>query len=60
MQAVRVPGLQPRLGRPIEGIPEEFREWTIDFGDRGYMARYRVDANGVTVLAVRRQKKAGS
>lgn len=59
VQAVRVLGLQPRLGRPIEGMPEEFREWIIDFGDSGYVARYRVDADGVTVLAVRHQKEAG-
>lgn len=31
-------GDQPRMGRLIEGLPEEFREWLIDFGDSGYIA----------------------
>lgn len=59
VKAVQVLGLQPRLGRPIEDMPEEFREWIIDFGDSGYVARYRIDTEGVTVLAVRQQKEVG-
>jgi plasmid stabilization system protein ParE len=31
-QGMKVLGQQPRLGRPIEDMPDEFREWTIDFG----------------------------
>ena len=26
---------QPSMGRPIEGLPEAFREWVIPFGDSG-------------------------
>ncbi|XVJ70868.1 MAG: type II toxin-antitoxin system RelE/ParE family toxin [Rhizobacter sp.] len=59
LQAVRVLGLQPHIGRPIEEMPDEFREWVIDFGDSGYVARYRIDADSVTVLAVRHQKEVG-
>jgi plasmid stabilization system protein ParE len=58
-QGVKVLGLQPGIGRPIEDMPDEFREWLIDFGDSGYVARYRVDAETVIVLAVRHQKEAG-
>lgn len=58
-QGVNVLGLQPGIGRPIEDMPDEFREWLIDFGDSGYVARYRVDAETVIVLAVRHQKEAG-
>jgi hypothetical protein len=40
-------------------MPEEFREWVIDFGDSGYVARYRIDSDAVTLLAVRHQKELG-
>jgi plasmid stabilization system protein ParE len=50
---------QPRIGRPVEDMPPEFRDWLIDFGDSGYVARYRIDNDMVTILAVRHQKEAG-
>lgn len=51
---------QPRLGRLAEDLPEEFREWLIDFGNSGYVVRYHLDQEGnVTILAVRHQKEAG-
>lgn len=59
MKAVQVLGLQPQIGRPIDDMPEEFREWIIDFGDSGYVARYRIDPDAVTILAVRHQKETG-
>jgi plasmid stabilization system protein ParE len=59
VKAVQVLGLQPQLGRPIEDMPDEFREWVIDFGDSGYVARYRIDSDAVTLLAVRHQKEVG-
>ena len=59
VKAVQVLSLQPRLGRPIEDMPDEFREWIIDFGDSGYVARYRIDSDAVTILAVRHQKEVG-
>ncbi len=58
-QGVNVLGQQPGIGRPIEDMPEEFREWIIDFGESGYVARYRIDVNAVTILAVRHQKEVG-
>ena len=58
-EGVRVLGLQPGIGRHIEDMPDEFREWLIDFGDSGYVARYRVDAEAIVILAVRHQKEAG-
>ena len=58
-QGVRVLGQQPGIGRPIDEMPDEFREWIVDFGDGGYVVRYRLDSNGVTILAVRHQKEAG-
>lgn len=58
-QGVKAIGLQPGIGRPIEDMPDEFREWVIDFGDSGYVARYRLDADEVVILAVRHQREAG-
>lgn len=56
---VKVLGQQPSVGRPIEEMSNEFREWIIDFGDSGYVARYRIDSDVVTILAVRHQKEVG-
>ena len=58
-QGVQVLGLQPGIGRPIEDMPDQFREWPIDFGSSGYVARYCIDGDDVIVLAVRHQKEAG-
>jgi len=54
---VKMLGQQPSVGRPIEDMPEDFREWIIDFGDSGYVARYRINREAVTILAVRHQKE---
>lgn len=51
--------LQPHIGRMIEDLEVEFREWIIDFGNDGYVVWYRLDAEQVTILAVRHQKEAG-
>lgn len=49
----------PRVGRVVEEMDEAFRDWPVDFGDSGYVVRYRVDGERVTILAVRHQKEAG-
>jgi plasmid stabilization system protein ParE len=59
VKAVQVLGLQPQRGRPVEDIPVEYREWLIDFGDSGYVARYRYDGASVVILALRHQKEVG-
>lgn len=56
---VTVLGRQPGIGRPIDDMPDEFREWIIDFGDSGYLVRYRIRPDAVTILAVRHQKEVG-
>jgi plasmid stabilization system protein ParE len=58
-KAVQVLGLQPQTGRLIEDLPGEYREWLIDFGDSGYVARYRFNDDTITILAVRHQKEVG-
>lgn len=49
----------PLAGRLIEDMPENFRELVIPFGESGYVARYRVSGDDVTVLALRHQREAG-
>lgn len=58
-QGVAVLAQHPGIGRPVEEMPEEFREWIIDFGDSGYVARFRVVPNAVVILAVRHQREVG-
>lgn len=59
LKAIDVLGQQPQIGRLVEDMPDEYREWLIDFGDSGYVARYRFDGETVTILAVRHQKEVG-
>lgn len=58
-RGVQALGAHPRMGRLIEDLPEQYREWLIDFGDSGYVARYHLDGDSITILAVRHQKEAG-
>lgn len=51
--------LQPGIGKPIADMEPEYREWVIEFGASGYVAKYRVDGDTAVVLAVRHQKEAG-
>ena len=57
--SLQVLGHQSHIGRPIEELPDEFREWVIESGDNGYLVRYRIDADSVTILSMRHQKEAG-
>ena len=50
--------LQPGMGRPVENMDNEFRDWIIESGDSGYVARYHLDAETVIIQAVRDQKEA--
>jgi plasmid stabilization system protein ParE len=59
IKALQVLGLQPQIGRPVKDMPVQYREWMIDFGDSGYVARYHFDGEVVTILAVRHQKEVG-
>ena len=59
LDAMRVLARQPHIGRPVDDLPEVYREWLIDFGDSGYVARYRFDGDTVVILALRHQKEVG-
>jgi len=59
VRGVQALGTHPHMGRLIEDLSEEYREWIIDFGDTSYLVRYHIDEHAVTILAVRHQKEAG-
>lgn len=59
IKSVGVLANQPGIGRPVLDMPNNFREWLIDFGDTGYVALYAFSANEVTVLAIRHQREVG-
>jgi plasmid stabilization system protein ParE len=58
---VKVLALQSQIGRPVADMDAAFREWMIDFGESGYIVRYRVsgDQRHVILLAIRHQREAG-
>jgi plasmid stabilization system protein ParE len=49
----------PEIGRPMEDMPAEFREWFIRSGDSGYLVLYRYDGTLIAILAVRHGREAG-
>jgi plasmid stabilization system protein ParE len=49
----------PEIGRPVEGMLPEFREWIIEFGQGAYVALYHFDGRRVVVLAIRHGREAG-
>jgi plasmid stabilization system protein ParE len=56
---VKVLAKQPAIGRPVDDMEPEFREWLIDFGDSGYVVMYRFDGTTAVLLALRHQREAG-
>ncbi|MDD2464170.1 MAG: type II toxin-antitoxin system RelE/ParE family toxin [Desulfobulbus sp.] len=58
-EGVKILANQPEIGRPVEEMEPEYREWLIDFGVSGYIALYRYDGSMAVILAVRHQKEAG-
>ncbi len=59
IQSVQILKQHPQLGRPVEDMEPEYREFIIGFGHYGYVALYRLDGNAVIVLAIRHQLEAG-
>ena len=58
-QGVKLLGSHPEMGRPMEELPTEFREWVIEFGSSAYLALYHYDGKEVVILAVRHGREAG-
>ena len=58
-QSVKVLAKHPQIGRPLEELPPEFREWVIEFGNAAYVVLYHYDGKQVVILAVRHGREAG-
>jgi len=58
-QGVKALGKHPEVGRPVDELPPEFREWVTEFGDGAYVALYHFDGKEVAILAVRHGREAG-
>lgn len=58
-EGVKAPGNFPQLGRPVEELSPEFREWVIEFGQAAYVVLYRYDGKQTVILAVRHSREAG-
>jgi plasmid stabilization system protein ParE len=58
-QGVKALGKHPEVGRPVEELLPEFREWVIEFGAAAYVALYHYDGKQVVILAVRHGREAG-
>ena len=52
-------GRHPEIGRPVEDMLPEFREWVVEFGQSAYVALYHFDGKQVVILAVRHGREAG-
>lgn len=58
-QGVKILAQHPEIGRPIEDLLPEFREWVIEFGQGAYVALYRFDGKQIVILAIRHGREAG-
>ncbi len=58
-QGIKALEKHPEIGRPIEELPTEFREWVIEFGQGAYVALYHYDRKQVVILAIRHGREAG-
>jgi plasmid stabilization system protein ParE len=58
-EGVKILVVHPQVGKVVEDMDTVFRDWPVDFGDSGYVVRYRFDGESVTILAVRHQKEVG-
>jgi len=58
-QGIQGLGKHPEMGRPVEELPTEFREWVVEFGSGAYVAMYHYDGKEVVILAIRHGREAG-
>jgi plasmid stabilization system protein ParE len=58
-EGIKQLGKHPEIGRPIEGLLPEFREWLVEFGASAYVILYHYDGREVVLLAVRHGREAG-
>lgn len=58
-EGVKILSSHPEIGRPVDELPPEFREWVIEFGQGAYVVLYRFDGKEVVLLSIRHGREAG-
>lgn len=58
-QAVQIISDHPEIGRPVDNMPNEYRDWPIAFGSSGYVARFYYDGSKAVLLTILHQKEVG-
>lgn len=58
-ESVNILAQRPEVGRPIQEMEPEYREWPIAFGSSGYVALYHYDGQTAIIVSVRHQREAG-
>lgn len=58
-QGVKALAKHPEIGRPVDDLPPEFREWIIEFGHGAYVVIYHFDGKQVLILAIRHGREGG-
>jgi plasmid stabilization system protein ParE len=58
-QGVKALVKHPEIGRPVEEMLPEFREWIIEFGHGAYVALYHYDGKQLVILAICHSREAG-
>ena len=48
----------PRAGSPASSGSSGRRDWTIRFGNAGYVLRYRIDAGTIIIVQLRHMREA--
>jgi plasmid stabilization system protein ParE len=58
-ESVNIFAQHPEIGRPIQEMEPEYREWPIAFGSSGYVALYHYDGQTAIIVSVRHQREVG-
>jgi plasmid stabilization system protein ParE len=56
---VKALGKHPKIGRPVDEMLPEYREWIVEFGQSAYIILYHFDGKETVILAVRHAREAG-
>lgn len=56
---IKALGKHPEIGRPVEEMLPEFREWVIEFASGAYVALYHFNGKEIVILAVRHGREVG-
>jgi len=58
-QKLRTLKIAPEAGKPVEWLPDGYREWFIPFGRSGYVVLYRLFEDQVVIQAMRHGRETG-